>query len=262
MKNKDKGTTPMPNKAKLYVASTAAAGLSLLAVGLFQGGFPNLTRFASYLALALLASTLKLRLPGMTGTMSVSFLFILMGIGDYTFSQTIAMGCAAALIQSVWKAQRRPKLVQVVFNMAALAIAIGVAYWGSHFVLAAVHTDSLTILLALAACLFFLTNTGLVSTVISLVEEKPFRKVWQQCHAWAFPYYLVGAAIAGLVVASGRSAGWKPALLVLPMMYLVYLYYRLYLENAARQQLQLAAEGGHVAMAMPSSEAMAAAIRD
>src|SRR5207253_6669996 len=93
-----------------------------------------------------------------------------------------------ALIQSVWKAQRRPKLVQVVFNMAALAIAIGVSFWGSHFVLAAVHTDSLTILLALAACLFFLTNTGLVSTVISLVEEKPFRKVWQQCHAWAFPY--------------------------------------------------------------------------
>ena len=174
------------------------------------------------------------------------------------------MGCAAALIQSVWEAQRRPKLVQVVFNMAALAIAIGVAYWGSHFVLAAVHTDSLTVLLALAACLFFLTNTGLVTTVISLVEERPFRKVWQQCHAWAFPYYLVGAAIAGLVVASGRSAGWKPALLVLPMMYLVYLYYRLYLENAARQQLQVAAEGGHVAMvmAMPSSEAMAAAIRD
>src|SRR5947209_15079826 len=90
-----------------------------------------------------------------------------------------------------------------------LAIAIGVSFWGSHFVLAAVHTDSLTILLALAACLFFLTNTGLVSTVISLVEEKPFRKVWQQCHAWAFPYYLVGAALAGLVVASGRSAGWK-----------------------------------------------------
>jgi len=163
------------------------------------------------------------------------------------------MGCAAALIQSVWKAQRRPKLVQVVFNMAALAIAIGVSYWGSHFVLAAVHTDSLTVLLALAACVFFLTNTGLVATVISLVEEKPFRKVWQQCHAWAFPYYLVGAAIAGLVIVSGRSAGWKPALLVLPMMYLVYLCYRLYLENAAQRQLQLAAEGGHVAMAMPSS---------
>src|SRR5207245_10389607 len=101
MKNKDKGTTPMPNKAKLYVASTAAAGLSLLAVGLFQGGFPNLTRFASYLALALLASTLKLRLPAMTGTMSASFLFSLMGIGDYTFSETIGMACASAVIPSV-----------------------------------------------------------------------------------------------------------------------------------------------------------------
>src|SRR5437870_12894099 len=121
MKNKDKGTTPMPNKAKLYVASTAAAGLSLLAVGLFQGAFPNLTRFASYFALALLASTLKLRLPGMTGTMSASFLLILMGIADYTFSQTIAMGRAAALLPSARKAKLPPKLVPVGINIAPLA---------------------------------------------------------------------------------------------------------------------------------------------
>src|SRR5207245_6257534 len=125
-----------------------------------------------------------------------------------TVSETTAVGCAAALIQSVSKAQRRPKLVQVVFNMAALAIAIGVSFWGSHFVLAAVHTDSLTVLLALAACLFFLTNTGLVTTVISLVEERPFWKVWQQCHAWAFPYYLVGDALARLVVACVVTASW------------------------------------------------------
>jgi len=248
-----RGANPMPSKAKSYIACTVAVGLAVMAAAIVRWPSSDVPRYLTYFLLGLVASTLKLRLPGMTGTMSVSFLFILMGIGEYTFSETIAMGCAAALIQSVWKAQRRPKLVQVIFNMAALAIAIGVSYWGSHFVLAAVHTDSLTVLLALAACVFFLTNTGLVATVISLVEEKPFRKVWQQCHAWAFPYYLVGAAIAGLVIVSGRSAGWKPALLVLPMMYLVYLCYRLYLENAAQRQLQLAAEGGHVAMAMPSS---------
>ena len=75
----------MPNKAKLYVACTAVAGLASLAVGLFQAAIPNLPRFFSYLLLALLAATLKIRLPGMTGPMSVSFLFILIGIADYSF---------------------------------------------------------------------------------------------------------------------------------------------------------------------------------
>ena len=251
----------MPPKAKLYVVCTAAAGLALLALGLFRGEFPDLPRFVSFFLLALLASTLKIRLPGMTGTMSVSFLFILMGIADYSFSQTIVMGCAAALIQSVWKAQRRPRLVQVIFNVAALAMATSVGYWGSHFALVATRTNSLIVLLALATCLFFLTNTALVAIVLSLVEEKPFKKLWLQCYAWSFPYYLVGATIAGLVVLSGRTAGWKASLLVLPVMYLVYLYYHQYLGNVARKETQLAAGGGHTVMAMPSSEDMAVVMK-
>jgi Ca2+/Na+ antiporter len=245
MKAREKEAPPMPTQAKLYIACTAAAGLSLLLLGLFRGEFPDLPRFVSYFLLALLASTLKIRLPGMTGTMSVSFLFILIGIADYSFSQTIVMGCAATLIQSVWKAQRRPRLVQVIFNVAALAIATSIGYWGSHFALAATRADSLIVLLALATCLFFLTNTALVAIVLSLVEEKSFKKLWLQCYAWSFPYYLVGATIAGLVVSAGRSAGWEASLLVLPVMYLVYLYYRLYLENVARKQMRITAEGGH-----------------
>ncbi len=233
----------MNAKAKSYIACAATAGLTLLAVGLFQAGFPNPTRLSIFLLLALLASTLKVHLPGITGTMSVSFLFILMGIADYTFSETILVGCAGALLQSVWKAKRRPKPVQILFNISTLAISISVSYWGSHFVLGAARTSSLVVLLALAACLFFLTNTGLVATVLSLVEEKPLKNVWRQCYAWSFPYYLVGAAIATVISLVSRSVGWKVSLLVLPVMYLTYVWYRQYLETAAHEQTQLTPAG-------------------
>jgi hypothetical protein len=39
----------------------------------------------------------------------------------------------------------------------------------------------------------------------------------------------VGAAIAGGIVFSNQTVGWQPSLLMLPMMYMVYSYYRLYL---------------------------------
>jgi len=244
----------MNSKAKTYIACAAAVGLTLLAVGLFQARFPNPTRLFMFLLLSLLASTLKVHLPGLTGTMSVSFLFILMGIADYTFSETILVGCAAALVQSVWKARRRPKLAQVLFNISALAISISVAYWGSHFVLGTLRTSSLVVLLSLAACLFFLINTGLVSAVLSLVEEKPLKKVWKQCYAWSFPYYLVGACIAAIVSLVSRSVSWGVSLLVLPMMYLTYVWYRQYLETVAHKRTQLRAAGHFDELGVSSSE--------
>lgn len=244
----------MPSKAQIYVACVATVGLSMLAAGLVVGPFPDPPRYACYLLLGLLASTLKLRLPGLTGTMSVNFLFILMGIADYSFAETIVMGCGAAIVQSVWRPKRRPEPIQVVFNVAALAISISVAYGGSRLILSAARAISLPALLALAACLFFVTNTGLVSLVLSFVEEKPLRDVWRQCYFLAFPYYLIGAGVAGLVSFTGRAAGWKVSFLVLPVMYLTYLWYRFHLENVTRAQSQGPGEDHRAEMVVSSRE--------
>ena len=86
-------------------------------------------------------------------------------------------------------------------------------------------------LLALAACLYFVSNTLLISGVLCLLDKKPLTTIWQQCYLWSFPYYLVGSVIAGLVTVSSRSVGWEASLLVLPVMYLVYLFYRFYLQH-------------------------------
>ena len=53
-------------------------------------------------------------------------------------------------------------------------------------------------------------------------------------------YYLIGSAIAGLVGVSSRAVGWEVSLLILPLMYLVYLFYRVYLGRIANDREQLA----------------------
>jgi hypothetical protein len=233
----------MPATAKLYIGSTIALGFALLASCIrFQAQFPDLPRYFSYLLLAVLASTLKVRLPGFTGTISVNFLFILIGIADFTFAETLTMGCAAIVMQCVWHSKRRPRLVQVAFNVAALALSIGVAYQVSHFAVALARTESLSALLVLAACIYFVSNTLLISCVLCLAEGKSLKKVWQQCYLWTFPYYLVGSAIAGLVTVSSRTIGWEPALLLLPVMYLVFIFYRLYVERMTQDPDQLVAK--------------------
>jgi hypothetical protein len=230
----------MPIQAKIYIGWIVAAGFALLAgCLLFQPQFPDLPRYFAYLFLAIVASTLKVRLPGIAGTLSVNFLFILIGIADFTMAETLTMGCTAIVIQCLWRTKSRPRVVQVVFNVSALAISIASAYQVSHYALALARADSLSALLALAACVFFLGNTLLVSGVLCLVEGKPLKRIWQQCYLWSFPYYLVGSAIAGLVTVSSRAIGWEAALLLLPLMYLVYTFYRLYLERVAPELDQL-----------------------
>jgi hypothetical protein len=222
----------MPTKAKIYIGVIVVLGFALLTGGLLlQPRFPDGPRYLSYLVLALVASTLKVRLPGVTGTISVNFLFILIGIADFTMSETLSLGGAAILLQCVWRTKSRPRLIQVAFNVAALSVSIAAAFQVSHFTLALARADSLSALLVLSACVFFVSNTLLISGVLCLMEGKPLKQIWGQCYLWTFPYYLVGSAIAGLVTVSSRSMGWEASLLVLPLMYLVYTFYRLYVDR-------------------------------
>lgn len=222
----------MPPKAKIYIGVIVVLGFTLLTgVLMLQPRFPDLPRYLSYLLLALLASTLKVRLPGITGTISVNFLFILIGIANFTESESLTLGGAAILIQCLWRTRCRPRSVQVAFNVAALTISIAAAYQVSHFTMALARADSLSALLALAASVYFVSNTLLISGVLCLIEGKPLKQIWEQCFLWTFPYYLIGSAIAGLVTVSSRAIGWEGALLVLPLMYLVYTFYRLYVDR-------------------------------
>ncbi len=175
--------------------------------------------------------------------MSIGFVFVLLGISELTPAGNHADGLRRRDgAMSLAALNRRPAAVQVLFSVSAVAVSLMLAYECSQ--LGAVRNcmrSRLLIVLAVATCLYFLSNSLLVSGVLSLVKREPLRAIWQQCYLYAFPYYLLGGRWPALMAASGRELGWKPPLLILPVMGLAFLFYRFYLARLAMQPIVAAA---------------------
>jgi diguanylate cyclase (GGDEF)-like protein/putative nucleotidyltransferase with HDIG domain len=254
----------MSVQTKLFIGVTASLGFLVLSIALWHWQSADLARFVCYLAVAVLASGLKVQLPGIDGTMSVNFLFILLGVVELSLPETLLIGCTATLVQSAWQARKRLDPVKVVFNVFGMMANAGALCYFSYHWLEARMGASKPVLLMVAALVFFLANTLPVSIIISLTEGKPIRKIWSECYFWSFPYYLVGAAAVGLVGVINRRAGWQTSLLVLPLIYWVYRSYRLYLARLEAEKDRVEIEKRHVeeiaSLNMRTIEALALAI--
>lgn len=221
----------MSLKSKAYLIAILAAGVISLARYLPEFRPHDPFRFTAYLILALLASGLKVNLPGIRGTMSVLFLFLLIGVIELSLPETLVIAVAASFVQSFWHARERPKLIHLSFNVASLVIATistEFAYTAPTWLKPDIPLPAR---LASAAAMFFVGNTLTVATIIALTENKSVIQTWRSCYFWSFPYYIGGACVAGLYTFLTRSAGWQASILTLPIIYLVYRSYRMYLDR-------------------------------
>jgi diguanylate cyclase (GGDEF)-like protein/putative nucleotidyltransferase with HDIG domain len=251
-------------QTKAFVGITASIGVVVLSFAFSHWQSTDLTRFFCYLTVAVLASGLKVQLPGIDGTMSVNFLFILLGVLELSLPETLVIGCTATLVQSVWQARKRLDPIKVLFNVAGMMANAGALTYLTYHSLIGKFGSNKPILLMLAALVFFFANTLPISIVIALTEGKSSRKVWSECYFWSFPYYLVGAAAVGLVGIVNRTAGWQTSLLILPLIYWVYRSYRLYLGRLEAEKERVEVEKRHVeqiaSLNMRTIEALALAI--
>jgi putative nucleotidyltransferase with HDIG domain len=215
----------VPNRARPFVLFVCACGAFSLATGMFPWHATNDTLlFVSYVALTALASALSTVLPGLEGTVSVNFVFFLIGICTLTLSETLALALIATLVQ-VFGRKKRLHFVHFAFNLSQVALAITASYWAYDSLLAhSLHGRS-PIALLVAAIVFFLLNSIPVATVVALTDGTAIYKRWIG-YAWTFPYYLVGAAIAGVIQLLNRVAGWEVSILLLPAVYAVYRSFR------------------------------------
>jgi diguanylate cyclase (GGDEF)-like protein/putative nucleotidyltransferase with HDIG domain len=217
-----------PIKARAFIALTLSTGFSILAFSLSHGQWTDAPRFVCYLLLALFASGLRVRLPRINATLSVIFLLVLIGMQELSLAQVLVIGCVGSLVQRLWKAEIRPTLVQVLFDVASMTTSCAATYYVFHSWLSVLVNHNLPVMLALAGTVFFLTNSIPVAYLVSLTEGKRLQRVWDECYFWFFPHYLLGAAIAGLVSLVNRYASWQVSLLAVPVMVAIYRSYRLY----------------------------------
>src|SRR6202522_606981 len=197
--------------AKLFRSFVVTVGTGVLLFGAIHQSSKNIAEFICYLGIAVLASRMKVNLPGITGTMSVNFLFVVLGVLELSFSETLILGCVSILVQSLYP--DRPNAIQVTFIVGAGPLSPVPAYFVFHHPFFNLLVDSRPLLLGVAACTYFIANTGSIATVISLTEGKRLRKILVECYFWSFPYYLVGAGIAGGIGWFNQTFYWETSLL-------------------------------------------------
>ena len=222
--------------AATFIFIQVIGGLPVLLYALLHWHSDDIFRYACFLVVALFASTLKVQLPGIKATMSVNFLFILVGVLDLSFSETVLMGCLGGLVQTLWHSKPRPRPIQWLFNLANLALSISAAELVFHSKVAAGVGFRWPLLVATAATTYFAFNTISVSGIIAMTEGRNPLHVWRECYLWSFPYYLLGALIACGVSAINRLAGWQFGFLVFPIVYWIYRSYRTYLSRLEEQK--------------------------
>ena len=261
----------MPIRAKLFIVVTSLSGAAGLMAACLHWHSDNLLKFVCYFFIALIASAMKVELPGIDSTMSVTFLFVLLGILELSLGETMVIGCAAALAQCTWRTEQKPEAVKVIFNVFSnQANAILLAYLAYHL---SAHylRHSTPLLLLVAGCTFFVANTMIVSTVIALVEKHSLSGTWTETYFWTLAYNLAGAALVGLIHFANQYVGWETSLLVVPVMFVIYRSFLLYLGRLEEQkkrvhmeELQVIAEKEHVeqvcALHMRTIEGLALAI--
>ena len=226
--------------AKIYIAAVLVLGTASMICANWRLASP--WEFLCVLCVAVVASGMKVRLPGILGTLSVNYLFILVGITDLTSGEAIVIGCSSALMQCLWHAKTRVQPVHAAFSTMNVAIAASASYLFYHLPLVQKLNHGTPLALMVSSLLYFGMNTSGVATVIALTERKPLPFTWKECYFWSFPFYLLAASLVWIVRSVDARTEWVNVMVLFPVVYVIYYSYRIYLENleAGKKQLELA----------------------
>ncbi len=232
-------TNTLPIKAKVMIGIVAVASLCALSFGAVRWQSQSWPQLVLLLAAAALSSRFKVKLPGMTSSMSGNLPVILLGVTQLGLFASLLVAVTAAIAQS-YSGGNKTKPVQFVFNACTLLNAAGLAYLAYHSQMFAVTGTATahTMSLVLAAATYFLANTAPVASIIGLTEGgNPFA-LWHKVFMWSFPNYVIGAGLTAIVSTFTTVTGLASVAALMAVLFAVYQSYKMYVGRTVQAQPQ------------------------
>jgi putative nucleotidyltransferase with HDIG domain len=212
----------MPRYAKLFILCEFVVALCVIAFSLANWSWSGAIPFLVLLGLSTATGAMKVVLPSVPGSLSLSYVFLMLGIVRMSMGETLLLGWAASLVQSYWRYKKKPTAIQLVFNLSAISISIAAGSLVFHAGFLQALTPSPLPRIFLAAFAYFLANTLSVAAVIGTTECLSIWEVWRSSYLWSFPHYALSASLVGVIEYFKQALGLEFAILVLPAAYLVY----------------------------------------
>jgi len=219
---------PKSFAARMFVALIAISGLLVFGYALSSTRAVPTGRFISFLLVACLAARLKVKLPGLPGTMSVNLPFILLAAAEMSLAEAVVVGCVSTLVQCLPRGKQKFNPIQAAFSCSTIMLAITATKWIFASPEVAATIPSVHLRLAVAAMGYSLVNTVPIAIVIALTEAVSALPTWIEMLQLSFPYLVASAGVAGLALAITPEVVWQVPLAMLPVMAGIFLSYRRY----------------------------------
>ncbi len=229
-------TNTLPIKAKVMIGMVAVASLCALSFGVIRWQSQAWPQLVLLLAASALSSRFKVKLPGMSSSMSGNLPVILLGVTQLGLFGSLLVAITAAVAQSYSSGGIKTKAIQFVFNACTLLNAAGLAYLVYHRQFFGVYAATHTMSLVLAAATYFLANTAPVASIIGLTEGgNPFA-LWHKVFLWSFPNYVIGAGLTAIVSTFTTVTGLASVAGLLTVLFAVYQSYKVYVSRTDQSQ--------------------------
>jgi len=215
--------------ADCYIASTIVLGTGLIFRSLWFWRSNHPWIYLGFLTTALLTSVMKVSLPGIKGTISVGYIFVLFSITRFSLSETTLLAVAACLAQCLWRPKQQVKIIEISFTAATISVAAYLSYELYHRFGGTKPSETVGILmLFLSTAVYFFLSTVWIAAAIGLTTRRSIKLVWKEAYLWSLPYYLLGASILVVVEALVPHIGTKWLLVTVPLVYGLYRTFRMY----------------------------------
>ena len=230
--------TEMSPTARAYWFCVIASGCCCFLFSMFSWPAPqdSAVRLSIYLIAAILTSGLKIRLPGIFGTLSMNYIVIIAALLNINLAAAMIVAVISTLGQCIIHAVDKPRWFQVLFSTAGVPVPVLAAWFVLRLSVFSQYDSTGCIALLVASLVYFAVNTTIVAGIIGLTNGKSVFAIWQSSYLWTSLHYLVGGCIAEGVHLMDLHLGSSALAIAIPPLYLLYRSYSVYLRRIEEQQ--------------------------
>ena len=240
-----------PHFVQLYLWSLVTTGAAVALISLFYLPFDRLDARFVFLCLMVVASSLiAIRIPRVSGRITVADTFVFLGMLMYGGAAGILLsaleGVAVTLIIS-----KKPRVF--VLNSAILATStfftstvLNVVFGPPAELASGGFSPKFFSAICVMGFAQYIANTTLISIEKAAKIKESIWNTWRTYYLWTSVTYFAGASAAGIIAILINTHGFYAVIATVPIIFIICFTYQTYLKNIESSVAQTEAARLHV----------------
>jgi signal transduction histidine kinase/ActR/RegA family two-component response regulator len=221
----------------MWAVVVAGAAVVAFAVSQLPASEISWTSLLLALVAIVISSNFVVRIPSVTGGITVGDTFIFLALLLYGGSPAIILAAVDGICSSL-RVSRKPRTI--LFNTAVMACStfltaslLRLIFGNIETLTAEGYSANFLAAICLMAMTQYVANSGLIALEKSFKIGRQFGATWREFYLWSSVTYIAGASAAGFIACLAGSFSLYAIALATPIAAIVYLTYRTYLKNVA-----------------------------